>query len=190
MPRSCRNRALTLLAILTIFAFCGEAFSENLKSRYFSIDIHDGVDKFAFLKRIKSDRFLRTGTLPREEGPGLDSLLKEALDALYIEVCDVLDIHMYSYVIDLEIVPDSEYIGIILGGYFQKQVDDMPSFYFHDRNRIYISARDATAGMLAHEVAHAVISHYFAVAPPVRVQEILAGYAEYSARKKARESVK
>jgi hypothetical protein len=33
-------------------------------------------------------------------------------------------------------------------------------------------------------MAHALISNYFVVAPPPKVQEILAGYVEYSVRKR------
>jgi hypothetical protein len=51
-------------------------------------------------------------------------------------------------------------------------------------NTIYVSLKDVSLGMLAHEVAHAIISSYFVVAPPEKVQEVLAGYVEYSIRKK------
>jgi len=60
------------------------------------------------------------------------------------------------------------------------------SFYVFDSNTIFISYQDLTLGMLGHEIAHAVISGYFVVPPPDKVQEVLAGYVEYSLRKAAR----
>jgi len=38
---------------------------------------------------------------------------------------------------------------------------------------------------LGHEIGHAVISNYFVVQPPIRIQEVLAGYVEYQLRKAA-----
>ena len=37
---------------------------------------------------------------------------------------------------------------------------------------------------IAHEIAHAIINHYFVVPPSVKMQEILSGYVEYSLNKK------
>ena len=59
-------------------------------------------------------------------------------------------------------------------------------FYFHDDKTIYISTEDLTLGMLGHEMAHAIISHYFVVPPPTKVQEVLSGYVDYSFQKKVR----
>jgi hypothetical protein len=50
---------------------------------------------------------------------------------------------------------------------------------------VYISYPEMTIGMLGHKIAHAIISHYFVVPPPAKIQEVLAGYVEYSIRKSA-----
>jgi hypothetical protein len=61
-----------------------------------------------------------------------------------------------------------------------------PSFYFHEEKTIYISTEDLDLGMLAHEIAHAIISHYFVVPPSERVQEVLSGYVDFHFKKKAK----
>jgi hypothetical protein len=39
-----------------------------------------------------------------------------------------------------------------------------------------VSVADLHEGMLAHEMAHAIIDHFFAVRPPSSTAEILARY--------------
>ena len=41
-----------------------------------------------------------------------------------------------------------------------------------------MNARDLSAGMLAHECAHAIVDHYLAVRPPRATAEILARYVD------------
>ena len=42
----------------------------------------------------------------------------------------------------------------------------------------YGRCNDGLVGVLAHEVAHAIINQYFAVPPPSKVQEILSQYVD------------
>jgi hypothetical protein len=37
--------------------------------------------------------------------------------------------------------------------------------------------------VLGHEIAHAIMSHYFVVLPSEKIQEVLAGFVEYQLRK-------
>lgn len=53
------------------------------------------------------------------------------------------------------------------------------AFYSPEDKTIFISVNNVDTGVLAHEVAHAVIDKYFVVSPPARVHEILAQYVEY-----------
>lgn len=52
------------------------------------------------------------------------------------------------------------------------------AFYEHKTKALNISVDYASDGVLAHEVAHAVINQYFAVPPPSKVQEILSQYVD------------
>ena len=71
----------------------------------------------------------------------------------------------------------------VFRSYFKKEFNER-SFYLYTNNTIYISFEDLTLEMLAHEIAHAVISRYFVVLPPAKVQEILCGYVEYILKKR------
>ena len=124
-------------------------------------------------------------TIPRAaaEGAPADRLAR-TVDALYAEASDILGIHVYSFHGNLKFYPDHAALNEIFQNYFH---EDFPqySFYLHERATLYSSLPDLTLGMLGHEIAHAIISHYFVIPPPARVQEILSGYVEYNLRKSA-----
>ena len=164
------KRTLSIIIVSFTLAFCLNAYAEQeQKSKYFNIYLHDGIDVVSLLNKLNANYFLGLkaafSTGQGDRGGDTGELLGRALDALYLQTSDILDIHMYSFNIDLEIVPDKGALSQILQPFFNKSVN-IPSFYFYDKNRIYISAQDLNAGMLSHEIAHAITSHYFVVPPP------------------------
>lgn len=52
------------------------------------------------------------------------------------------------------------------------------AYYDNKNGSIHISIDHATDGVLAHEIAHAVIHRYFSSPPPSKVQEILTQYVD------------
>ncbi len=183
------KRLLFITAIILLAAVFLQrcAYAEQaIKSKYFNIYIGQGIDRTELLQKLNAHYFLQLKAAFSDEnyksGIDADDQVARTLDAIYLEVSDVLDIHMYSFSIDLEILANSSALSDELYPYLQKKINT-PSFYFYDKNRIYISFADMTLGMLSHEIAHAIVSHYFVVPPPIKVQEVLAGYVEYSVRK-------
>jgi hypothetical protein len=68
---------------------------------------------------------------------------------------------------------------------FDRDLGEVKSFYVYELNTIYTSAENFRRGIIGHEIGHAIMSHYFVVQPPVKIQEVLAGYVEYQLRKSA-----
>ncbi|MBL7131539.1 MAG: hypothetical protein ISS45_09095 [Candidatus Omnitrophica bacterium] len=157
-------------------------FALELKSKYFEVHIHKDIDSYKLLRKLNINYFLHLDMTALKASPNLESMLRDTLDAIYLEVSDILDMHMYSFRVYLEILPNKNYLSKILQEHSRKEIN-ISSFYFYEKNTIYISAEDLRVGMLGHEVAHAIISHYFVVPPPAKVQEILSGYVEYSLNK-------
>lgn len=56
--------------------------------------------------------------------------------------------------------------------------DEVLAFYNPRDKTIYVFMSDLRTSVLAHEMAHAVIAQYFIIAPPVKVQEILAMHVD------------
>ncbi len=55
---------------------------------------------------------------------------------------------------------------------------DFISFYSPKYKTIFVSVKDIDLGVLAHEIAHAVIDFYYGMATPSKIQEVLAQYVE------------
>ena len=106
-----------------------------------------------------------------------------SLSTLYLEVSDILDIHIYSYHGNIRLYPDIKEMMIYIPESYKIDIKGSCSYYIKSQNTIYVSLDNFNLGVLGHEIAHVIISHYFVVPPPHKIQEVLAGYVDYSLRK-------
>ena len=123
-------------------------------------------------------RNLRSGLQIFGESQGKNPMLaKNRVDAIVERVEQILDmypsnlhfkIYIYLAYKDLSL----KYLAI--GSFGKSPI----AFYDHKTRAIYLSLRDTTDGVLAHEIGHAVINLFFPVPPPARMQEILAQYVD------------
>lgn len=95
-------------------------------------------------------------------------------------VCRILDmyppnLHFNIYIYTLQRDIEKLYFRMGASHIFEK----IPiAFYSHKSKTIYVSLENITSGVLAHEIAHAVINFHFHTPPPQRMQEILAQYVD------------
>jgi len=176
--------------LLFIFVLASSVYAQDFAlvcdGDYFTIHCQEGVDPLNIAYKIKagpnfyiykdSDKKIFRGGSPGD-------ILAENIDALFEEVSDLLDMHLYSYHGDIKIFLTKDNLGKVFSKLLGEELKS-ESFYYHNENAIYISAESLKPGILAHEIAHAIISHYFVVLPPVKVQEVLSGYVEYNINKK------
>jgi len=93
-----------------------------------------------------------------------NSLVKNRVDRIIERVEAVLDMY-----------PDNFHTDIFLrSGYKDGDI----AFYSDKTESITVFVDRVTDGVLAHEVAHAVIIAYFRTPPPAKIQEILCRYAD------------
>ncbi|MBN2143848.1 MAG: hypothetical protein JW774_04405 [Candidatus Aureabacteria bacterium] len=59
-----------------------------------------------------------------------------------------------------------------------KEAKSVPAFYYHRKRTLYLDAKRCDEYILAHELAHVIICHYFMIEPPANMQEILAIYCD------------
>jgi len=129
--------------------------STVLKTRYTSL--HYGEDKVLsdFAWRISGQRLN-----PHADG----SVIGNAVDRIAERVQALLDMFPDQFRVDIFIHPAYE--------------EGHTASYSHPQKEIRVYADRVTDGILAHEIAHAVINAYFTVSPPEKVQEILAQYVD------------
>ncbi len=189
------KQALLITAIVWMWVtgcghFCahaaGNVYPLVAEGEFFDIYADPRIDIESLLSRVNFDYFYQLEMIgPVKEGgqaPSPRQVLSKTLDGIYLVVCDTLGIGLYSFHGNLKIFPDQQSLSDEYRAMFQSDFTER-SFYFHETNTLYVSAADLTVGIIVHEIAHVVMSHYFVVPPSAKLQEILSGYVEYHFRK-------
>ncbi|AGF78346.1 hypothetical protein UWK_01788 [Desulfocapsa sulfexigens DSM 10523] len=105
-----------------------------------------------------------------------DEVLAKA-DIIIEKVQVVLDMFPGKYHVRLVVVGDSGDVARIYKQKYGKRVSHI-AYYSLSEKTIYISAEDASLRVLAHEVGHSIVDHYFKVRPPYNIHELMAQFAE------------
>ena len=181
------RRFLYAAGFLALFLFSSPRYAlaeDKTEGRYFTIYFSSGLDSRALAQQLNIS--------PAEgiiagENPGSGPLdLAAMMDTLFLQVCNILDMQMYSFHGSIKICLSKSELCSIYRSLFSVELGPMKSFYVYSNNTIYLSSEEFRREIIGHEIAHAVISHYFVVSPSVKIQEVLSGYVEYQLRKVSR----
>jgi hypothetical protein len=157
--------------------------SKTYQTRYAVISYTEEKELHAFTQNTGSGlSFLR-------ESPERNPLLaKTQVDKIVETICSLLDMHPSNLRFGITLYrTQSEvttaYYKAAAGANAYKAQGGMTgaapiAFYSHGARNIAAAIDNITEGILAHEIAHAVISAYFVTPPPARMQEILAQYMD------------
>ena len=107
----------------------------------------------------------------------LEERLKMKIDFLFERVQEILDMQKKAEKVSIEVYHDKQQLQDAYATIFKK-TGSLRAWYIFKRNTIYITVEDIHEGMLAHEIAHAVIDNYLEVRPPSATAEILARYVD------------
>ena len=156
MRRPIFRKFLTALAIFLASPPSWAETDKILETKYATIHYAEDQDVGVFFWRLSGQRvdFLTGDT----------ALIKNRLEELVERVERLLE--MYPASLHFTIALKAKYEGGNIAEYSH-------------RTRVVTVALDrVTDGILAHEMAHAVINAYFSVPPPEKAQEILAQYVD------------
>lgn len=112
------------------------------------------------------------------EGDDLLETVSRKVDAIYERVQEILDMRGEIPKVTLRLYPNKEALGRVYQGFTGSPTLRVRAWYIYERNTIYLNVEDVHEGMLAHEIAHAIIDHYLMVRPPRATAEILARYVD------------
>ena len=113
----------------------------------------------------------------RKSSETLAEEAKNTVNALVENVEMILDMYPPSLKASIKLLPSNSDVQKIYMDKYNKE-SDFVAFYSTGDKTIYVSVSDILVRILAHELAHAVIDHYFEVTPPVKIHEVLAQYVE------------
>ncbi|MCG8685311.1 MAG: hypothetical protein MI892_10575 [Desulfobacterales bacterium] len=149
---------------------------KRINTRYLMIQYQSRGDLERFDRGIEPVKHV-AGFLgfKSSEGPKTNSL-SEKLDLLVKKVQLILDMQK-PIMVNLRIYPGPKELKIAYFKLYKKQ-NQPRAWYLYETNTIYMNAQDVSSGMLAHEIAHAVIDHYLEARPPRATAEILARYVD------------
>ncbi|MDD5165856.1 MAG: hypothetical protein PHQ57_00495 [Candidatus Omnitrophica bacterium] len=149
----------------------------TIRSSYFTIYYEPGVNLKRVLSRISS-RGIYTRFTPKPDSlADIEDRISYRMDLILERVKEVLDIYPSVTNIQIKIFKDrkglqDEYYGITL------RSAPMKSFYVHSYNTIYTNEYDISDSVIAHEMGHAMVDHYFQVVPSEKMGEMLATYVD------------
>ena len=152
-----RFAGLVFLAVLVLSN--SPAYAETppnlLQTRYTTVHYSENDQMNDFLWRITGQRLTGDSVLQNTRG---------RIDEIIERVQSLLDMHPAAFHFDIYLREKYE------GGTI--------AYYSHETRSITAVASRVTDGVLAHEIAHAVMSAYFSPVPPEKSQEILAQYVD------------
>ena len=103
--------------------------------------------------------------------------IRNKVDMIFTTVQQLLDMRKKMKKVTVNIYPNREQLDNAFFQLYQKN-NHFRAGYIYELNTIYVNVKDLHEGMLAHEMAHAIIDHYLLVRPPAASAEILARYVD------------
>jgi len=114
-----------------------------------------------------------------KENPGIliEDIISNKLDAIFNRAEEILDMYPAKIHVAINIYKTQEELNKVYEEFFNEP-NKAVSFYIYKTNTIYTVESRLNENMLAHEMAHCIIDHYFIIMPPKKIQEMLAVYVD------------
>ena len=149
------SSAAGLLAMVGLLLAADALAEKLLETRFAFIRYAADQDLSDFLWRVTGRRFMASEDV---------ELAKIRVDEIVEKVQSLLGMYPEAFRVEIALGPPQEKSDV--------------AYYSHETRSVTVAPNRVTDGVLAHEIAHAVICAYFAEPPPAKTQEILAQYVD------------
>lgn len=164
---------LSILLLLLILKPAGLCAAE-LQSKY-AVIIYEDIDD---LREFNNELYMgRLRSKMRHTGDTLEEEVIAKIDYITEKVMTVLDMYPKPVKYSIEILKDEDAVKDVFKDIYRVNVNYI-AFYSPGLNRVFFSADNGRLRVVAHEIGHVVVEHYFTVSPPQRIHEVMAQYAE------------
>ncbi len=152
---------------------------QQLETQTTVIKYQTGENLKKFNSKIKfgRSRWGLKSIVGTEEPDTLHERIIHKIDAMYARVQEILDMQKAMEKVTIYLYDDREQLNKAYFDLYQSECH-IRAWYIYEYNAIYINVHDLHEGMLAHEMAHAIIDHFLTVRPPPASAEILARYVD------------
>ena len=149
----------------------------EIKSEYFVIFYRPDADLRAIYGRLKERPLYFLGKHDKMAGQGYPEKIAARLDALFRRAEKTLGMNPRVKTVTIRIFKDQDELNEEYRRLFGNRKSYV-SFYVYKYNTIYTTESAISDSVMAHEMGHAIVDHYFVIRPPESVREILATYVD------------
>lgn len=163
----------------TLWCDPAQAAKVKIETRYLRLVFNSPADLSRFYASIDFDSGQGSSSLFAKPSAAEEQrLLIAKLDALFEKVQRILDMRkMISEKVRVQVHSDKDEQAATFQRVFKKP-GYARAWYVYEYDTVYMNVTDVHEGMLAHELAHAIIDHFMNVRPPRATAEILATYVD------------
>ena len=171
------SRSFVRIALLCLFLLSLALPALAGSSRYVTLK-HSGDANLVrkFNSEVILNRKLRY-YLDRKKAVTVEDEVLAKLDIIIERVQTVLDMFPSSLHITVVLLPTARDVAAVYRQKYGKNANHI-AYYSLKENTIYVSVANASLRVISHEIAHAVVDHYFDVRPPYNMHELMAQFAE------------
>jgi hypothetical protein len=164
-----------IIILLTDALAATAAYGQEIKTHYVLLVYNDDE----YLRQFDAQVSSRSLSCRINKRSALTAAEEAAckLDVIVDRVEAILDLFPRSLNFIVVLLPTSREVQQL---YMSKYggIADYVAFYSPRDNTVYVSANDVRVGVLAHELTHVIICHYFPQPPPAVIQEVVAQYVD------------
>jgi len=176
--------ALCCLCLTLCILFANGAAAEPadawiVREGYFcTVSIRSDVDRDALNQKIDTYRVdFGLTEKPDMRGQGAQDEIAYKLDLIFSKVQELLDMRPAKIHTAVKIYRLKEEVEGVYAEIFWEN-GTYAAFYTFKLNTLFACEEAISAQVLAHEMAHCIIDHYFGMPPPKKIAELIAQYAE------------
>jgi hypothetical protein len=153
-----------------------EPSGNEVKGRYVTVE---SISR-DLLKEFNEELYLgrRLGYLIKNKDiVTVEDEVRAKLDAIMEKVEVTLDMFPPDLHITLVLLPSADDVSEVYQRNYGKKVNHI-AYYSLSEDTIYVSVEDTRLEVIAHEMGHAIVDHYFTERPPYTIHELMAQFAE------------
>jgi len=147
---------------------------QELASRHAIVAYQRPADLVLFNRQI---RFGPEPAMVDGNAEAVAAGVAEKMDALFQRAQQILDMRGKIDKVIIRLYPDRQALNQAYYSLFRAQCT-FRAWYLYEKKTVYLNVTDVHAGMVAHEMGHHIIDHYFKIRPPAATAEILARYID------------
>lgn len=170
------SKILVCTALCWLLFSPGHLSAKEAKSRYITLIYSSQEQLDEFNDNVDLSGKLGQAVRKKNVVTVEDEVLAK-LDAIMEKAETVLDMFPNNLHIRVVLLDSVDAVSRVYKQKYGKDVDHI-AYYSLSEDTIYFSVDNARLRVVAHEMGHAIVDHYFDVRPPYNIHELMAQFTE------------